>query len=151
MKRFTLTIKNKIILLAAVGILGLIASTAVNTIVDMKKSKDIALAENSQTITQIILKEVLLINTTSAVSPLTNEFSELHTKAKDVLTRLQSLAGDKKTRETSMTVENNERQLAEIFQKVTANNQTIDNHKKNIFRESAKVGGFVRDLIGAIN
>jgi hypothetical protein len=131
MKRFTLTIKSKIILLAVVGILGLLISAAVNTVVNVQKRKDIALAKNSQVITQIILKEVLLSNTTSTSNPMVKEFSELHAHAKDILSQIQVLAVDEKTSATATTVVDNENQLAEIFLKITAINQTIDNYKNS--------------------
>jgi len=151
MKRFTLTIRNKIILLAVVGILGLIIAIAVNIVVNIQKSKDITLAENSQTIAQIILKEVLLINTTSSNNPMTSAFSDLHTQAKNVLAQIQSLARDKNSRNTATTVADNENQLAEIFQKLTANNKSIDSYKTTTLQESAKVGELVRNMIGLIN
>jgi len=151
MKRFTLTIKSKIILLAVVGILGLLISAAVNTVVNVQKRKDIALAKNSQVITQIILKEVLLSNTTSTSNPMVKEFSELHAHAKDILSQIQVLAVDEKTSATATTVVDNENQLAEIFLKITAINQTIDNYKNSTLEESAKVGELVRNMIGLIN
>ncbi len=151
MKRFTLTIRKKIILLALVGILGLLISAAVSTIVGIQKDKDVALAGMSQTMAHLILKEVLLINTTSTGQPMVNEFSDLHTDAQKTLSHIQSLAGDPKIRETTKAVGDNEKQLAEIFKKITTNNQTVDNYKKNIFLQSSKVSELVKNTINTIN
>ncbi len=151
MKRFTLTIKSKIILLAVVGILGLLVSATISTIVDKQKNKDVALAGMSQTMAQLILKEVLLINTTSSANPMINEFSDLHTKAQDTLSQIQSLARDQKTSETAKTVGDNEKQLADIFQEIAANNQKVANYKKNILLQSTKVSELVKNTIGAMN
>ncbi len=151
MKKLTLTIKGKIILLALVGILGLIFSSAVNIALDKKKGEDMSLAGFSQEIAEVILKEVLLISTATVEKPMIEEFSAQHQLALTALDRSQALSTDEKTKKTKVVLENNEKQLADAFQSVTQNNKAMATEKNAGLAIAIQIGTLVQNTINAIS
>jgi methyl-accepting chemotaxis protein len=151
MKKINLTIKAKIILLAIVGIVGLLTSASVFSILDRKKTRDIGVADLSQEIVQVVLQEVLLLRTSSSASPMINEYAELHAYAMELMSKVVLLTTEKKISQALESVSENENKLNDIFMSLTENNSQISNSKSEIWQETTKIKNLVENLINTIN
>ena len=151
MKKNLLTIKNKILLLAAVGILGLLLTATTNSILDKAKSKDSQVADKSQEIVQIILNEVLIISTASSENQMLGAFKAQGDQADMVLTDIAAISDNARILEMVAYVNDNKKNLTSIFSSITANNQEMTNQKKNILQEGFQVGEKVKGIIDSIN
>jgi len=151
MKMNLLTIKSKIILLATVGILGLLLISITNYGLDKAKGHHLHVAGKSQEIAQIILKEVLIISTASFDNPMSSEFEELRKQAEQTRLEISTMSPDKKISSMLATVRDNANELGTIFTAITVNNRQIDVQKNNILQEAGRVVERVQGILGTIN
>jgi methyl-accepting chemotaxis protein len=151
MKKNILTIKNKIILLAAVGILGLLLVSAINYIIDTAKVRDYRVMDISREIVQVILNEVLIINTSSAVDPKADEFQKEHDYAGELIAEIKALSEGERINSILQTMETAEKKLKEVDSAFIENNKIITSHKNHILQEVSTVAGAVLEILGSIN
>ena len=151
MTKMTLTIRGKIILLAVIGLCGVLFIAAVNKVMDEKKSGNIQLAELSQQIAMILVKEVLLVRSASAEAPLGAEFSEQASRAGETIALIAARAEDKRSREIAATVADNQKKLEEIFRINGDNNQKGFEARQKLHQASTEVVNQVKKTIAVIN
>ena len=151
MTKMTLTIRGKIILLAVIGLCGVLFIAAVNRVMDEKKSGNIQLAELSQQIAMILVKEVLLVRSASAEAPLGAEFSEQASRAGETIALIAARAEDKRSREIAATVADNQKKLEEIFRISGENNQKGFEARQKLHQASTEVVNQVKKTIAVIN
>jgi len=151
MKSLQLTIRGRIILLAVVGILGLLVSSLVNLVLDRKKSDDLLLAASGQEITAIVLEEVFLLSTTQAGKPLADEFGTLHARAGQVFAGIEAITDDEQVRTAVAEARRNEERLAAIFAELVENNRQIADQRRDTQGEATKIAGLVSSIIDTLN
>lgn len=146
-----LTIRNKIILLATVGILGLLLTAIINFGLDKAKSQHLRVAENSHEVAQIILNQVLIISTARSDNPMSSDFDELKQQAEQIISETTAISSDDQVSGMLAIAGENENKLAAIFTAITTNNKEIDTQKNSILQETIKVVDLVQGTISAIN
>ncbi len=151
MNKNILTIKNKIILLAAVGIFGLLLVSGINYTIDTAKVRDYKVMDISRQIVQVILNEVLIINTSSTADPKVNEFQKEHSHAGELIAEIKALSKGEKIDAILKRMETAEKKLAAVDKAFIETNKIIANHKKHILQEVSVVAGAVRKILGLIN
>lgn len=151
MKKTILTIKSKIILLAAVGIFGLLLISGINYTIDTAKVRDYRVMDLSREIVQVILNEVLIINTSSTADPKVKEFQKEHNHARELITEIRALSEGEKIGSILQVMEAAEKKLAAVESAFIENNKIIAGHKKHILQEVSTVAGAVRKILGLIN
>ncbi len=151
MTKMTLTIRGKIILLAVIGLCGVLFTAAVNRVMDGKKAGNIQLAELSQQVAMLLVKEVLLVRSASAEAPLGAEFSEQASRAGETIALIAARAEDKRGREIAATVADNQKKLEEIFRISGDNNQKGYEARQKLHQASTEVVNQVKKTIAVIN
>ena len=151
MKKTILTIKSKIILLAAVGIFGLLLISGINYTIDTAKVRDYKVMDLSREIVQVILNEVLIINTSSTADPKVEEFQREHDHARSLIAEIRALSKGEKIDSILQVMEAAEKKLAAVESAFNENNKIIAGHKRHILQEVSTVAGAVRKILGLIN
>ena len=151
MTKMTLTIRGKIILLAVIGLCGVLFTAAVNRVMDEKKAGNIQLAELSQQIAMLLVKEVLLVRSATAEAPLGGEFSEQASRAGETIALIAARAEDQRGREIAATVADNQKKLEEIFRISGDNNQKGYEARQKLHQASTEVVNQVKKTIAVIN
>ncbi len=151
MKKTILTIKAKIILLAAVGIFGLLLISGINYTIDRAKVRNYRVMDLSREIVQVILNEVLIINTSTTADPKMDEFQKEHEKASELIAKIRALSEDGKIDAILQVMEAAEKKLTAVDKAFIENNKVIASHKSHILNEVSTVSGAVLKILGSIN
>lgn len=151
MSPINFTIKRKIILLACIGIAGIILLFTLNTIQNSVKDRNNRIASISQQTVQILLNEVLYANTSSPTITFFDEFEQLHKATETLIREIKSLTSDSKTHEIAESILKNETALFNNFKSIVTFNQQIKDGKDQILRESQVVTELIQGIIDAIN
>ncbi len=128
-------IRAKIVALMLLGIAGMIIITTTNFVFDQKKNQAIDVGRNSQMVSEIILKTVMLEERfiASGDKTLLNGITELNKKIRNTLESVKANAPDKKILTLITAIEPITDKHAEIFAK-TSQNLTLMNKTKSEFK-----------------
>ncbi len=128
-------IRAKIVALMLLGIAGMAIITTTNFIFDQKKNQDINVGRDSQTVSEIILKTVMLEERfiSNGDKALLKQIAELNEKMRKTLTGIKVNTPNKKILELVTTIIPTTQKHSEIFTK-TSQNLTLMNKTKSEFK-----------------
>ncbi len=150
---FGLSIRGKILLLASVGILGILLSTGINSVLNKAEQQSILLSAHSQKIVRLILSESLQVEkyTKSATQEILNAFDLLHEQFETELSQLEQVADDPALQHIAVTIRENEKQLVDTFSLITESMARNETNKNDFLQNSTAISKAVQDVIATIN
>jgi methyl-accepting chemotaxis protein len=150
---FGLSIRGKILLLASVGILGILLSTVINSVLNKAEQQSALLSAHSQKVVQLILGESLQIEKylNSSAQEAQIAFNLLHEQFASELSQLKEVADDPALQAIASTIQENEKQLLETFGVITESMERNEKNKNDFLQQSSAISKAVQDIIATIN
>jgi methyl-accepting chemotaxis protein len=147
------TIRAKIILVPALGIVGMCVLAGVNQYVDMLKNRDIIAGRQSQAVTVKILQMSMLeeqfINRHDKV--LLSAYDKDRKDMKKATADIASLSIDEKTRALAKAVIKAEENHARTFESMTHNIESMEKTRQGLFANSEQENSFLSKIVDEID
>ena len=150
---FGMSIRGKILLLASVGILGILLSTVINSVLNKAEQQSIMLSAHSQKVVQLILSESLQVEKyiKSSSQEILNAFDRLHGQFETELSQLEQITDDPALQSIVTNIQKNEKQLVDTFSVITKSMTQNETNKNDFLQQSAAISKTVQNIIATIN
>lgn len=151
--KFAFTIRAKIILLASVGIMGMLVLVTINGVINKAQRTDTLITNHSQMIVKLILEEVLQVEKfiNSGAAENADAFRKTHQQSRDELKAFQSIIVKPDMLSIAEKIDANDKKLGEIFSVIIQSSGIIREKRRDFLQQSAIISESVQDIITAIN
>ena len=145
-------VRAKIILLSAIGVIGLILVAGMNVLLDLSMEKDLQVGRDSQEIVHLTLQGILLeekyINTGEA--SLLSSINAHEEQRQRMIPRIKSMATDERIRLTVEQIGAETEEHAKTFDEITATLAVIDRDRNAITEKMLSLSQSISQVVDSI-
>ncbi|MBN2232593.1 MAG: hypothetical protein JW781_07225 [Deltaproteobacteria bacterium] len=145
-------VRRKIILLASIGVIGLILVSGMNVLLDLKMEKYLRMGRDGQDIVYLTLQSILLeekfINTGGET--LLQLIDKYEKERQMIIPRIKSMATDEKTRRTVDEIVVKAQEHTKTFAEITANISSIEHDRNAITEKTLHLSRVIGEVVDSI-